>query len=209
LIRSRRRLIAAGVLVLVIVVLVASGRGGNKGRSGSGATQPSVGGATTTSSLPAKPATGTVSEYTAAIAETMRADPAFASIPARDAQCAAKGVVDAVGLDTLHRLGLSPARIRAQKQLPPFAGNLNDAQANALTDALLRCIDFGRVIATQIEINTSRKVTDAQVQCINAKVENNPAARKGIAAAYTGATKGRVDILGLASECFTLTTPTT
>ncbi len=110
----------------------------------------------------------------------------------------------AVGVEKLHQLGLSARTIAASKQLPNLEGHLTAAQATAVADALLDCIDFGRVIATQVEAGAANgfKATDAQVRCINDKVENNADVRTAIASAYTGAKNApAVDILGLAASC--------
>jgi hypothetical protein len=192
----------ASLLILVLIGLVLGG-GGLFGGSDNKTTQP-------TTTVPPRPATGSASAYAAAIAVTIRADPGFTTVPKKDALCAGSGVVKAVGLDTLHRLGLSPQQIREQKQLPPLAGSLSQPQAIALTNALLRCINFGRVIATQLAAG-SVKVTDAQAECINDKIKNSPDARDAIAQSYTGepggTSKSTLSLVTLASECIP-TTPT-
>jgi hypothetical protein len=158
-------------------------------------------GPTTTESGPIG---GTAAEYAEAIAIVIGAQAGFESVPKADARCAAKGVVQAIGVSRLHQLGLSPGTIRDSKQLPKLEGSLTEAQATAVANSLLDCIDFGRVIASQIEAgsNNGFKATDAQVGCINDEVENNADVRKAIASAYTGAIDTpSVDILSLAASC--------
>jgi hypothetical protein len=133
-----------------------------------------------------EPATGSAEEYVAAITAVMRADALLGSSPEKNTECAAEGVVDAVGVDTLHELGDSPEEIREQHKLPDLAGQLDDDQADGVVDALLRCLDFGRVMGQQAAAATGREVTDAQVECINKKVEGNEEVREAIARAYTG-----------------------
>jgi hypothetical protein len=156
-------------------------------------------------------ATGTAAQYAAAIAVAIRADRGFSSVPARDARCAARAAVAAIGLDALHRLGVSPAEVRRTRKFPQLEGKLSDAQATALTDALLGCIDFGRVIADQIEANSPNhryRVTPSQVDCLNTKIEGDAQVRRAIANTYTGgrtpANQQGLDILGLAAQCVPL-----
>jgi hypothetical protein len=161
------------------------------------------------------PIDGTARDYTDAIAVVIMAQAGFESVSKSDARCAASGVVQAVGVAKLHQLGLSARTIADSKQLPNLQGRLTDDQATAVANALLDCIDFGRVIAKQVEAGsqTGFTATDAQVRCINDKVENNPDVRKSIASAYTGATNApAVDILALAAACLpadALANPTT
>jgi hypothetical protein len=137
----------------------------------------------------------------------IRADEAFRSAPAQDATCAAEGVVSAVGLETLHQLGVSPAEIRDGQELPDLVGHLDEEQAQGVVDALLRCLDFGRVIGEQLAANTGNELTDDQVQCINDRIEDDPAVRDAIVRSYTGEppaeqdAEAPVDILAVASEC--------
>jgi hypothetical protein len=161
------------------------------------------------------PIDGSARDYTDAIAVVIMAQAGFESVSKADARCAAGGVVEAVGVTKLHQLGLSAQTIADSKQLPNLQGSLTDAQATSVANALLDCIDFGRVIANQVEAGSQSgfTATDAQVRCINDKVENNPDVRKAIASAYTGATNApAVDILGLAAACLpadALANPTT
>jgi hypothetical protein len=168
---------------------------------------------TQAANLPTTTESGRVRDYTDAIAVVILAQAGFESVSKADARCAAGGVVRAIGVDRLHQLGLSAQTIANSKQLPKLEGSLTDAQATAVTNALLDCIDFGRVIASQIEAGSKAAfhATDAQVACINGKVENNADVRKSIASAYTGEAAPPVDILSLAASCLppdALGTPT-
>jgi hypothetical protein len=164
-----------------------------------------------TTSTAVRAASGTAAQYAAAIAVAIRADRGFSSVPARDARCAARAAVAAIGLGTLHRLGVSPAEVRRTRKFPRLEGELSDAQATALTDALLGCIDFGRVIADQIEANSPNhryRATQPQVDCLNTKIEGDARVRRAIANTYTGgrtpANRQGLDILGLAAQCVPL-----
>jgi len=197
---------------MLFVMLVVTSCGGDDDSASSTSTSPPTSEAHATSTItPASTssvaASGTAPEYVAAIADAIRSDPGFTTVPAENAQCAAQGVVEAVGLDKLQRLGLSPAQIRAQKQLPQLQGNVDEREATAVTDALLRCIDFGRVIADQLEASSPLDITDEQVACLNDRIENNPDARTAIAQTFVGNTnpdKPGLDILALAAQCVPL-----
>lgn len=199
--------------VAIVAALVLAGCGGDDDSASSTTAPPTTTEvrATTTSRVPATtaavPASGTAPEYAAAIADAIRADPGFTTVPADNAQCAAEGVVDAVGVEKLRSLGLSPAQIREQAQLPQLEGNVDEREATAVTDALLRCIDFGRVIADQLEANSPVDITDEQVACLNDRIENNPDARNAIAQAFVGnvdTDNPGLDILALAAQCVPL-----
>jgi hypothetical protein len=150
-------------------------------------------------------ATGTAPEYVDAIAAVIRADEAFSAVPPQDARCAANGVVAAVGIETLHELGISPDQIREERRLPAFEGNLDEEQAQGVAGALLDCIDFGRVIGGQIATSVGQTLTEEQAQCINTRVEGDPGVRAAIASAYTGTpVEGAapdLDVFALAAEC--------
>jgi hypothetical protein len=198
--------------VAVVVAFALAACGGDDDSTASSTAPPTTEArATTTSRVPATtaavPASGTAPEYVAAIADAIRADPGFTTVPAENAQCAAQGVVDAVGVEKLRSLGLSPAQIREQQQLPQLEGNVDEREATAVTDALLRCIDFGRVIADQLEANSPVEITDEQVACLNDRIENNPDARSAIAQTFVGTVdtdNPGLDILALAAQCVPL-----
>ena len=191
-----------GALLLVGITLAACAAcGGDDDNSDATKLTQAGNGPTTTESGPIG---GTARDYTDAIAVVILAQAGFESVSKTDARCAAAGVVGAVGVDKLHQLGLSAKTIANSKQLPKLEGSLTDAQATEVANALLDCIDFGRVIAGQIEAGstTGFRATDAQIACINTKVESNAAVREAIASSYTGATNApAVDILGLAATC--------
>src|SRR4051794_14369193 len=192
------------VIVAALVSVLAACSGGDDDRA-----SPSSAGSTSSSAPRA--ATGSAADYSDAIASALRAAPGFESVSASDAQCAADGAVEAIGLDVLHGVGVSPTEIRRDGRFPEIEGKVTDAQATALADALVRCIDFGRVVADQIaglaklpDVRLSAK----QLQCLNTKIEGNPEVRKAIANAYTGRTaaggKDEPDILALAAQCIPL-----
>jgi hypothetical protein len=205
-----RRLVVLLVLCSLAFALAACGGDDDDSAKGTTTTSPSgstaPAAATTTTAESGSSGGGSESDYAAAITYVIESDQDFASVPDGDAECAGQKVASAVGVDTFRRLKVTPAGIRAAKVIPEMSGELDAKQAKGVTDGLLDCIDFGRLLADQFETSAGYKATDAQVKCLNDVVENNPDFRNAMAADFTGDTNesDKLDVFGQLGKCVPL-----
>jgi hypothetical protein len=121
------------------------------------------------------------------------------------AHCYAAKIVDAVGVDTLQKAGITPQSVSSAKGLDALSGKVTKDQANKIVDALLSntCFDFGAVIQKQTP--TLAKLSVPKVDCLFKNLFDLPAARSELAdSLITGKDPDFDKAFGGSSELFTI-----
>ncbi|MDO8390581.1 MAG: hypothetical protein Q7V57_08840 [Actinomycetota bacterium] len=107
---------------------------------------------------------------------------------ADEARCMATSVVDQLGVDALQAAGITPETVRAAGDID-VTGLLTEAGAVTLADSVANCIDWGAMIAGQLDAEDAG-ITAEQAHCIGDKVGESELIREVFVQGFMGSTAG-------------------
>jgi hypothetical protein len=144
-------------------------------------------------------------QYVDALVKDKSSNGLTSELTTTQARCFAGKIVDAVGVDTLEKAGITPANVASAKGLDALSGKVTKDQANKVVDALLSntCFDFGAVIRKQTP--SLAKLSTDKVDCLFKNLFDLPAARAELAnLLITGKDPNFDKAFGGTSELFTI-----
>jgi hypothetical protein len=171
-----RRLVTTGVLLSLVLL---AGCGGGSEVENSDTTDAPTTAEPTTSTEP-KP---DVDEYAAAFAVGL-SDGAPEGVTDADIECATTGMVEAIGVDRLIELEITPDDVEDSTDFSEFDRQPERAEVRAMVDAMFECIDMGGAFASIIASELSSSVdsemfaTDDVVECFANAMSESDAIRE-------------------------------
>jgi hypothetical protein len=142
-IRPARPALIAAAAALSLLAAACGGGGSGDAESTTTAIPSTSSSSTTTTSTPDG---GARDEYVAAFAEFFGSD-APPGVTEADIACAAEGMVDAIGVDRLVELGITPDDLANATDFSDFDEQPTLDEARAIVDAIYECIDIAAVFA--------------------------------------------------------------
>jgi hypothetical protein len=122
------------------------------------------------------------------------------------AKCLAEGLIDAVGVDTLKKAGVTPQEFAGNGADTKLKGKVSKSQASDVADLILKnkCFDFIDVVAKQSSGSAFGKLSKDKQRCFYTKMFSLPAVRDALIADLTGGKSDLGSALGNQSEIFTI-----
>jgi hypothetical protein len=148
--------VGAAVLIVAAVVAVIATRGGSS------------------SARDSQTADG--KKYVAAIVKSADSQ----TFKPTETKCIAEGAVDAIGIETFQKAGVTPEDMTNSTEsalLPGFKPT--EAQANALVDMMFDCVDFGAMFASAMGATAVSIPTD-KLHCVGDQLAVNKAFRASL-----------------------------
>jgi hypothetical protein len=158
---SRRFLVLAVVAAIVVGACGGSGGGASSGKG---------------------------KEYVDALVANRSDNDFTKSLTESQTRCLATKMVDAVGVGTLEKAGITPKNIAQDKGLNKLEGKVTKDQANEIVDALLSgdCFDFADLVVKQSGDSSLKKLSKTQLNCLFKNMFDLPGVRDELANSLIG-----------------------
>ena len=114
--------------------------------------------------------------------------PADAGLSADEVRCMATHVVDQVGIEALQAAGITLASVRAAGDID-VTGLLTQAEASTLASEVADCIDWGDMVAAQLD-GEDLGISTQQAHCIGDAIGDSDLIRDVFAQGFMGAGAG-------------------
>lgn len=145
--------------------------------------------------------------YVDAMMQSKNSNDLVKNLGEKDARCLATNMIDAIGVDTLEKAGVTPAQLADGKLDNVLKGKITQEKAEKVVDAMFngKCVDIGKVMANQIGKSSLGGLDSKQANCIFEKMLELPGFKKAIATGLrTGEDPDMDKVLGGSSEVFSL-----
>ncbi len=187
---TRRTQTLLAQTALAATLLAACGNGGSSGGSGN-TTAPT----TTTTSAESTSTTTEASDadrdaYVTAMAESLSND-IPTGVSDDEIQCAAEGMIDAIGVDRLVELEIEPDDLATASDFSEFDQTPTIEEARAMVDAIYQCIDMNLVFSTLIAAEFANQLGSSApdeelLECFAVELDENDALREFFAQSFVG-----------------------